>query len=222
VPKVSDEHKQQVRRHLLDAAWRVVNRDGVEGTTTRAILDEAAMSAGALYSYFPSKDELLRVLTEEKINETLTLVAAQGDPDEDERGLLMRYVVGLLSQPSRHPELVAFRGRLSTDAEANDAVREVNQAMVTRFAPLVRAAQASGGFDPHQDAEALVELVDVLVDGFNRRYVGDTFATSFERVGQVAIALLLGALLPQPEQPEDTPSPSTQSIQSIHSREHAT
>jgi AcrR family transcriptional regulator len=205
VPKVSAEHKRQVRRHLLDAAWRVVDRDGVEATTTRAILDEAAMSAGALYSYFPSKDALLRVLTEEKVNETLTLVAAEGDPGEDERGLLMRYVVGLLNQPSRHPELVAFRGRLSTDPEVNDAFRQVNASMVERFAPLVRAAQQAGGFDPHLDAEALVELVDVLVDGLNRRHTAGTFATTFERVGNVAIALLLGALLPQPGAPPSQP-----------------
>ncbi len=221
MPKVSEEHKQQVRRHLLDAAWRVVNRDGVEGTTTRAILDEAAMSAGALYSYFPSKDELLRVLTEQKVNETLALVAAQGEPDEDERGLLMRFVVGLLSQPSRHPELVAFRGRLAHDPEANAAAREVNQAMVGRFAPLVRAAQASGGFDPRQDAEALVELVDVLVEGLNRRHLAGTFATGFERVGHLAIALLLGALVPQPEGTTQS-NRSNQSTTSSQSREHAT
>lgn len=214
MPKVSEEHKRQVRRHLLDAAWRVVGRDGVEATTTRAILDEAAMSAGALYSYFPSKDELLRVLTEEKVNETLALVAAQGDPDEDERGLLMRFAVGLLSQPSRHPELVAFRNRLSADPEVNDNTRAVNRSMVERFAPLVEAAQRSGGFDRRRDAEALVELVDIVVDGLNRRHLGGTFATSFERVGQIAIALFLGALQPpsspqspppQPQPPGDTP-----------------
>ena len=199
MPKVSDEHKQQVRRHLLDAASRVVARDGVEATTTRAILDEAAMSAGALYSYFPSKEQLLRVLTEEKIGETLALVAAQGDADEDERGLLMRYAVNLLSRPSTHPDLVAFRSRMSTDPEVTDAVRDINAAMVDRFAPLVRAAQRSGGFDPRHDPEALVELFDVVVEGLNRRHAADTLATSFERVGRLAIALFLGALHPQPE-----------------------
>jgi AcrR family transcriptional regulator len=220
VPKVSEEHKRQVRRHLLDAAWRVVGRDGVEATTTRAILDEAAMSAGALYSYFPSKDELLRVLTEEKVNETLALVAAQGDPDEDERGLLMRFAVGLLSQPSRHPELVAFRNRLSADPEVNDNTRAVNRSMVERFAPLVEAAQRSGGFDRRHDAEALVELVDIVVDGLNRRHLGGTFATSFERVGQIAIALFLGTL--QPPLPSSSPQPQPPGDTPPQPREHGT
>jgi AcrR family transcriptional regulator len=205
VPKVSEAHKEQVRRHLLDAAWSVIERDGVEATTTRAILDEADMSAGALYSYFSSKSELLRVLSEEKVSETLALVAAQGQPDEGETGLLLRYTVGLLSRPSRSAALAFFRGRLTSDPEVNDAVRELNRSLVDTFAPLVKAAQGSGGFDPTHDPEALVELVDLVVEGLNRRQVSDTFATSFERVGHIAIALFLGAL-----QPEDTHSDQEQ------------
>ena len=177
-----------------------MGRDGVEAATTRAILDEADMSAGALYSYFSSKGELLRVLTEEKVNESLTLVAAEGGPDEGESGLLRRYTEGLLTQPDRSSALTLFRARMG-DAETNDAVRAVNRSMVERFAPLVRAAQRSGGFDTSHDPEALVELVDLVVEGLNRRHLSGTFATSFERVGQIAVALFLGAL-----QPEDTPS----------------
>ena len=88
--------------------------------------------------------------------------------------------------------------------------RDVNQAMVDRFAPLVRAAQASGGFDRVHEPEALVELFDIVVEGLNRRHVGDTFATSFERVGRIAITLFLGALQPQPEV---TTSPSGEHAQ---------
>lgn len=199
MPKVSEEHKEQVRQHLLDAAWRVVGRDGVDAATTRAILDEAEMSAGALYSYFDSKDELLLVLTEEKVAETLALVAAQGDPEEGESGLLLRYAARLLVEPNRIPALTAFRGRMTTDPAVNGAIRDINVGMVERFSPLMTAAQSSGDFAATHDAEALVELVDLVVDGLNRRHVTDTFATSFERVGQIAMAMFLAVL-----QPEDT------------------
>ena len=207
MPKVSEEHKEQVRQHLLDAAWRVVGRDGVEAATTRAILDEADMSAGALYSYFPSKDELLKVLTEEKVNEALTLTAAMGDPEEGEAGLLLRFAARLLSQPLKTPALTAFRGRMSTDPEVTAANRAINRSFVERFAPLVALAQEVGDFDAAPDAEAVVELFDIVVDGLNRREVTDTFATSFERVGFVAVAMFLGVLQPdtQPSQPLQQP-----------------
>jgi len=196
VPKVSEEHKEQVRQHLLDAAWRVVGRDGVEAATTRAILDEADMSAGALYSYFPSKDELLKVLTEEKVQDALALTAAMGDPEEGEAGLLLRFAARLLSQPLKTPALTAFRGRMSTDPAVTAAIRAINRSFVEQFAPLVELAQKAGDFDASPDAEAVVELFDIVVDGLNRREVTDTFATSFERVGFVAVAMFLGALQP--------------------------
>ena len=203
MPKVSEEHKVQVRQRLLDAAWRVVGRDGVEAATTRAILDEAEMSAGALYSYFSSKDELLKTLSEEKVTETLALAAAMGDPEEGESGLLLRYAARLLSEPIRSPALTAFRGRMTTDPSVNQAIREFNTSLVDRFAPLLAAAQDAGDFDPSPDAEALVELIDIVVDGLNRREVTGTFATSFDRVGYVAITTFLRAL--QPEGTQATP-----------------
>jgi AcrR family transcriptional regulator len=198
VPKVSEEHKEQVRRRLLDAAWRVVDRDGVEAATTRAILDEADMSAGALYSYFSSKDELLRVLAEDKIHESLTLVAAMGTPGERESGLLLRFAARLLTMPLDAPVLTAVRARLTTDPEVTAATREVNRSLVDRFAPLVAIAQQKGDFDAAVDAEALVELFDLVVDGLNRREISGTFATSFERVGHVAVTMFLGAVHPKP------------------------
>ena len=65
MPRVSEEHKAEVRRRLLDAARRVVLRDGAAQVTTRAIVEEADLSAGALYTYFASKEELLRELAAE-------------------------------------------------------------------------------------------------------------------------------------------------------------
>ena len=80
MPKVSAEHREQVRRRLLDAARRVVVRDGHEGATTRAILAEAGLSAGSLYNYFSSKEELFEALFEDLIVENLTLLAAAAGP----------------------------------------------------------------------------------------------------------------------------------------------
>jgi AcrR family transcriptional regulator len=197
VPKVSEEHKIQVRQRILDAAWRVVGREGVEAATTRAILDEADMSPGALYSYFASKDELLLALSEEKVAETLALAAAMGDPEEGEGGLLLRYAARLFSQPIHSPALTAFRGRMTADPSVNDAIRDFNRSLVTRFAPLMTAAQDAGDFEKMPDPEALVELIDIVVDGLNRREVTGTFATSFERVGLVATAIFLAAVQPE-------------------------
>src|SRR5438874_1221656 len=96
VPKVSAEHKEQVRQRLIDAASTVVMRDGHEGTTTRAILAEAGLSAGALYTYFSSKEELFEALAERALVESVFLYTAEAEPDESPMALLRRFVDELL------------------------------------------------------------------------------------------------------------------------------
>jgi AcrR family transcriptional regulator len=48
-----------VRRHILDAAHRVIARGGLAVASTRAIADEAGVSGGTLYNYFDGHTQLL-------------------------------------------------------------------------------------------------------------------------------------------------------------------
>jgi AcrR family transcriptional regulator len=57
MPRVVDH--QERRHELAEAAWRVIVRHGLEGTTTRLIAKESGYSAGVLAHYFESKDEIL-------------------------------------------------------------------------------------------------------------------------------------------------------------------
>jgi AcrR family transcriptional regulator len=48
-----------VRDHILDAAHRVITRDGLADASTRAIAEEAGVGVGTLYNYFDDRLELL-------------------------------------------------------------------------------------------------------------------------------------------------------------------
>jgi AcrR family transcriptional regulator len=198
VPKVSTEHKEQVRQRLIDAARAVVLREGHEGATTRAVLEEAGMSAGSLYNYFSTKDELFEALAEQVIGENIRAAAAGDDRPGD---MLVGLAAELLTEPDL-PALAWFRGRLSADPGVRAAIAKFNGAIVESFAPLLAAAQADGTIDPDIDVDALVELFDVIVEGLNRREVMSTFVTDFERVGRVAIDVLLRAVVTQRETAE--------------------
>jgi len=191
VPKVSVEHKEHVRKRLLDAARRVVLRDGHEGATTRAILDEAGMSAGSLYNYFSSKAELFETLAEQVVRENLPFAVGGGG---DRGDALVRFATEQLTRPDL-PALAWFRGRMTADADVRAALAKFNASLVESFEPLVAAAQADGALRDDVDAAALVELVDVIYQGLNQRAVMGTFVTSFERVGRVAVDLLQRGLI---------------------------
>jgi AcrR family transcriptional regulator len=57
------------RRMLVVAAARVMARDGIAETTTRAITAEAGMPRGSFHYCFRSKDELLRELITEVVGD---------------------------------------------------------------------------------------------------------------------------------------------------------
>lgn len=57
MPKLVDHERR--RAELLAATWRVVRARGVEGTTTRAIADEAGCSLSVLAHFLGGKDDIL-------------------------------------------------------------------------------------------------------------------------------------------------------------------
>ncbi|TFC42783.1 TetR/AcrR family transcriptional regulator [Cryobacterium sp. TMT1-21] len=57
MPKVVDHDQRRVE--LVNATWRIIARQGIEGATMREIAAEAGFANGALKPYFPTKDDLL-------------------------------------------------------------------------------------------------------------------------------------------------------------------
>src|SRR5215472_2739698 len=63
MPRVSDEYLEQRRQQILDAARRCFARQGFYETSMQDVFREAGLSAGAVYRYFKSKDELVQAIS---------------------------------------------------------------------------------------------------------------------------------------------------------------
>jgi AcrR family transcriptional regulator len=59
MPKISDQQRQARRDQILAATWRCFARKGIHATSMEEIIRETNLSAGAVYLYFKSKDELI-------------------------------------------------------------------------------------------------------------------------------------------------------------------
>ncbi|MBD1382223.1 TetR/AcrR family transcriptional regulator [Metabacillus arenae] len=66
--QIRDERKEQI----MDAALKVFARRGIIGTKMSMIANEAGISAGLLYRYFKSKDELFITLVQQAVDESIT------------------------------------------------------------------------------------------------------------------------------------------------------
>ncbi|MGX1883033.1 TetR/AcrR family transcriptional regulator [Streptomyces sp. NPDC055287] len=67
--RVSQEHLDARRRQILDGATRCFARNGFHATSMQDILREADLSAGAVYRYFRSKEELIQAIAGEVFGE---------------------------------------------------------------------------------------------------------------------------------------------------------
>jgi AcrR family transcriptional regulator len=92
VPKISDERKSERREQILTGARRCFAENGYEGATVARLERATGLSRGAIFNYFPSKEDLflelawrdnerlVRLWLEKGWEATLRSVVAE-DPD---------------------------------------------------------------------------------------------------------------------------------------------
>ncbi|MEU4452041.1 TetR family transcriptional regulator C-terminal domain-containing protein [Nocardioides sp. NPDC023903] len=94
------------RERLVEAAIRVMVRDGVAKTTTRSIVAEADMPLGAFHYCFRSKQELLENVIEAITGHTLNLalVEMRGEESFEEKlqAALRAYWQHVIANPDEH------------------------------------------------------------------------------------------------------------------------
>ncbi|MEZ5136214.1 MAG: TetR/AcrR family transcriptional regulator [Acidimicrobiales bacterium] len=137
MPKVSDEHKDAVRRRIMDAALVCLRRSGYADITTRELLAEAGLSTGTFYNYFPSKEDLYEALAEELLaDDVARLVDAADAPGASIGfGLLRLLADQAFVDPEAAVAIATFRSRLHASADAAEAIGRLNAFIVAQFAP---------------------------------------------------------------------------------------
>jgi AcrR family transcriptional regulator len=196
MPKVSPEHKDAVRRRLMDAALACLLRNEFRDVTTRELLAEAGLSTGTFYNYFPSKEHLYEALAEELLTGDIERIRANTGKGESTGLGLVRFLADYaMTDPEAAIAVAAFRGRMNVAGDAHEAISRLNKFVVDEFTPLVQKAQADGFVRDDLDAEAAVELLDIIWDGLGRREGAGTFQTSYKRVGATVLQVLVSGLL---------------------------
>jgi AcrR family transcriptional regulator len=191
VPRISDARKQEVRNQLIDAAVEVLVTEGPSGVTSRRVLARAGLSAGALYHYFASLDELYTAVAERFVELDRPLFALAAE-DDQLTGTADRQLEILRDLFARGDQVLL--GQLRATADTNGGVRhalqEYDRVTVEQAGALNRASQEEGLLRADVDVDALVELVGVFFEGFNIKSRATGFATSRERVLRLFLDLL--------------------------------
>jgi AcrR family transcriptional regulator len=195
MPRVSQEHLDARRRQIVDAARRCFVRNGFHATSMQDVLAEAGLSAGAVYRYFPSKDDIIAAIADDALAKMSQAAREVLDTDP----------------PPPLPDVV---GRIVATMERLDVTQDITTVAVQVWAEALRSPalaervagtikdirgllarvvedyQARGLVAPDVPAETVARLLAGLVPGFavQRALLGDVDAEGFE----AALRALLG------------------------------
>ena len=101
MPRVDDSYLESRRRQIMDAAITCFARDGFHRTTMQDIVAQTGLSAGAIYRYFPSKEDIVAAIaTEHRTAESAAFSAVTTSDDVgDALRLLAQDTLGRLAEP---------------------------------------------------------------------------------------------------------------------------
>lgn len=163
MPRISDEARAGRRAQILDAAWRCFQQKGLHATTMQDIIGESGLSAGAVYSYFKSKDDLifaavatsldrLGIILDEAIGSAPPRSAA------DLVGLLLPAIAGFSVRDGYDLRRIALLGW--GEAQRNERLRAAMQTAYAAFRGKLAGIAASWTGSPSaEDADALGKLL---------------------------------------------------------------
>lgn len=138
------------RRAISDATWRVFLREGLSGTTARAIAAETGKSVGALYTYYPSTDAVVRELVLGSLAELAREVAAVAGGKAGARNRIasaVDVITGFYGAGSRGAELLPKLLHNASGEESDDVGKfgsRVNGKLLAALVPVAEAFRAAG------------------------------------------------------------------------------
>lgn len=162
-----DRERQSVREAILTAARELFVQEGYRHVSMRKIADRIEYSPAAIYSYFPSKDDIFWALAEEGFQRMAEIAAPllteDRDPLEALRECFWLYYRFSREQPQYFELMFVDRTvpQISRDWERIGYVRE----LMDGAAGLVRRATAAGQLPPDTNADVAFHLLWAAVHG---------------------------------------------------------
>ena len=182
MPKISEERRSERVEEILEGARRCFAEHGYEGATVAKLETEIGLSRGAIFNYFPSKEELFIELavrdsarmSELWINEGLEAV--------------VRAVVEL--DPAWLSVYLELFRRVRTDPDFRARIEARQKSVAPANRARIEEAQRAGEFRDDIPAKDLGTFVSLVLNGLALMRAGDEELPST----QLVLSLLRDAI----------------------------
>jgi AcrR family transcriptional regulator len=183
------------RAALIEAALRVMERDGLTAGTTRAIVAEAGMSLASFHYAFTSREELLGELVQRVVGRELSAATAGWQPEDGLAACLRMAAAGYLAHLEQEPGQEQLMLELTLLASRRPDLRplagEQYRAYTAAATELLEQAAALTGASWRRPVPELARLLITLVDGATTTWLVDRDTAATRAVLFAAVDLFV-------------------------------
>jgi AcrR family transcriptional regulator len=191
MPRVTDEHRAERRAAILASAARCFSADGFHATSMADIVRESGLSAGAVYSYFKGKEELISAVAEIPLARADEVFAGllAGGATPSPAGAVAAMVDGIVARAVADPVTGVDLTRLAVQVwgealrspDVQSRVAAVYRALRAHCSEVARRWQAAGNLPADVSPEQVGAAMLGMVQGFvlQRLLLSDTSAPDY-------------------------------------------
>ncbi|MCA6260233.1 TetR/AcrR family transcriptional regulator [Phenylobacterium sp.] len=188
------EARAHRKAQILAGAQRCFIRKGFHAATTAEISSEAGVSVANMYQYFPTKDELIRVMIQADLAEDLDLVRLVNEADTLAEGL--EKTIRLTTADHENLSNLGLRLEILAEAARNPRiaaeVRKADAQITAAVAEMIARRQLAGEVSNDIDPGPTADLIMSLFDGMIGRIA--LAASNPEALARAATQLILAGL----------------------------
>jgi AcrR family transcriptional regulator len=170
MPKVSAEYRASRREHILQSARRCFLRNGFHATTMQDIFAESGMSAGAVYRYFASKDDVVLAIAEDSLHDVMAAIGRVGEEPHASLGDALAAGVDAIKSRDEQDNLTSLAIQVWAEAIRNPALAEKFVRLMTRskaqLAEFARRHQQRGELPGDASADGLATVLAAVLPGY--------------------------------------------------------
>jgi TetR/AcrR family transcriptional regulator, repressor for uid operon len=196
-----DDYAEARTTEILEAAERVFIRKGFVAATMQEVATEAGISAGNIYRYFTSKEDLIRAACDRgsfQYGGFFEAAAAAGDSPWLQLMAVGDQVWSLLrAEGARDESMLILESTLAgaRDEQVGETLASFLQSIREALAGLIAEGQRRGEVTSQVDAEALATLLMAIVGGVRLLEIQLNQPLDSESLQRLTMQLL-GAIAP--------------------------
>lgn len=163
---LTQQHAQETRQRILDAAAKAFARRGCDQATVQEIAAEAGVAVGSVYHHFSGKTDLARAVLAERIAADLDALRVPSSSTPETSDTLQQFWLDRVQSDSQSGRLFAeFCAQATREEWARDVVGEALHRLRAAIEGSLRRGQEAGTVRSDMSIEAAATLLLATYQG---------------------------------------------------------